>query len=184
MDISNGWDVLTTGGFYFSKNKVFGTIAEAQAPSRGQLFANFGPLVFLLALGMGFIALWRGFSTRKQAHMILSVWILLASYMAWSAGRFMFNATPVMAIMGSAAIVGLWRFSGVKEYIRTWRRMGVSNAQARFGSTIRAGRKHPGVPAIGLVLLLLFSQHAVYGIDSGIPRGEVAEKQVLSLIHI
>ena len=183
LDISNGWDVLTTGGFYFSKNKVFGTIAEAQAPSRGQLFANFGPLVFMLALGMGFIALWRGFRTREQTHLVLSVWILLASYMAWSAGRFMFNATPVMAIMGSAAIVGLWRFSGVKEYAKTWRRMGVSGSQARFSSTIRAGRKHPGVPAIALVLLLLFSQHAVYGIDSGIPRGEVAEKQVDEVIY-
>jgi len=183
LDISNGWDVLTTGGFYFSKNKVFGTIAEAQAPSRGQLFANFGPLVFMLALGMGFMALWRGFRTRKQTHMILAMWILLASYMAWSAGRFMFNATPVMAIMGSAAIVGLWRFSGVKEYAKTWRRLGVTGSYTRFRSTIRAGRKHPGVPAIGLVLLLLFSQHAVYGIDSGIPRGEVGEKQVDDVIH-
>ena len=183
LDISNGWDVLTTGGFYFSKNKVFGTIAEAQAPSRGQLFANFGPLVFILALGMGVIALWRGFRTRGQTHLVLSVWILLASYMAWSAGRFMFNATPVMAIMGSAAIVGLWRFSGVKEYAKTWRRMGVSGSAARFTATHRSARKHPGVPAIGLVLLLLFSQHAVYGIDSGIPRGEVAEKQVDDVIH-
>ncbi|MEE2747530.1 MAG: STT3 domain-containing protein [Candidatus Thermoplasmatota archaeon] len=183
LGISNGWDVLTTGGFYFSKNKVFGTIAEAQAPSRGQLFANFGPLVFLLALGMGFIALWRGFRTRKQTHMVLAVWILLASYMAWSAGRFMFNATPVMAIMGASAIVGLWRFSGVKEYTKTWRRAGVTGSYTRFRSTLRAGRKHPGVPAIGLVLLLLFSQHAVYGIDSGIPRGEVGEKQVDDTIH-
>jgi asparagine N-glycosylation enzyme membrane subunit Stt3 len=183
LEISNGWDVLTTGGFYFSKNKVFGTIAEAQAPSRGQLFANFGPLVFMFALGMGFISLLRGFRTRKQTHMVLSMWILLASYMAWSAGRFMFNATPVMAIMGSAAIVGLWRSSGVKAFSKTWRRMGVSGSRARFSSTIRAGRKHPGVPAIGLVLLLLFSQHAIYGIDSGIPLGEVAEKQVDDVLH-
>jgi len=183
LDISNGWDVLTTGGFYFSKNKVFGTIAEAQAPSRGQLFANFGPLVFMLAVWMGFVSLWRGFRTRKQTHMVLAMWILLASYMAWSAGRFMFNATPVMAIMGSAAIVGLWRFSGAKEYTKTRRRMGVSGSAARFQSTYRAGRKHPGVPAIGLVLLLLFSQHAIYGIDSGIPRGEVGEKQVDDAIH-
>ena len=87
------------------------------------------------------MALWRGFRTRKQTHMILAMWILLASYMAWSAGRFMFNATPVMAIMGSAAIVGLWRFSGVKEYAKTWRRLGVTGSYTRFRSTIRAGRK-------------------------------------------
>ena len=192
LGISNGWDVLTTGGFYFTKNKVFGTIAEAQAPSRGQLFANFGPLVFIFSLGMGLASLWRGFKNRDPknpsrlmgpASLVLAVWILLASYMAWSAGRFMFNATPIMAIMGSAAVVGLWRSSGVREYVKTWRRMGVTSPRARFSSTIGAGRKHLGVPAIGMILILLFSQHAIYGIDSGIPRGEVGEKQVDETIY-
>ena len=192
LEFSNGWDVLTTGGFYFTKNKVFGTIAEAQAPSRGQLFANFGPLVFMFALGMGLASLWRGFKNRdsKQpsrltgpASLVLAVWVLLASYMAWSAGRFMFNATPVMAIMGSAAVVGMWRSSGVREYVKTWRRLGVTSPRARFSSTLRAGRKHLGVPAIGMILILLFSQHAIYGIDSGIPRGESGEKQVDEAIY-
>ncbi|MBJ03658.1 MAG: hypothetical protein CMB65_03040 [Euryarchaeota archaeon] len=192
LEISNGWDVLTTGGFYFTKNKVFGTIAEAQAPSRGQLFANFGPLVFIFSLGMGLASLLRGFKNRDPknpsrlmgpASLVLAVWILLASYMAWSAGRFMFNATPVMAIMGSAGVVGLWRSSGVREYVKTWRRMGVTSPRARLSSTIRAGRKHLGVPAIGMILILLFSQHAIYGLDSGIPRGENGEKQVDDVIY-
>ena len=191
-DSSNGWDVLTTGGFYFTKNKVFGTIAEAQAPSRGQLFANFGPLVFIFSLGMGLASLLRGFKNRDPknpsrlmgpASLVLAVWILLASYMAWSAGRFMFNATPVMAIMGSAGVVGLWRSSGVREYVKTWRRMGVTSPRARLSSTIRAGRKHLGVPAIGMILILLFSQHAIYGLDSGIPRGENGGKQVDDVIY-
>ena len=85
LGLSNGWDVLTTGGFYFTKNKVFGTIAEAQAPSRGQLFANFGPLVFIFSLGMGLASLWRGFKNRDPknpsrlmgpASLVLAVWIL------------------------------------------------------------------------------------------------------------
>jgi len=183
FDIYNGWDVLFTGGYYFSKNKVFGTIAEAQAPSRGQLFANFGPLVFILALGMGVIMLWRGLRHRNQPQLVLSIWILVASYMAWSAGRFMFNATPIMAIMGAAAIVGIWQWAGSKEYVKTWRRLGISSSGARLRSTLGAGRKHPGVPAIGLVLLLLFSQHAIYGLDSGIPRGETGEKELDDTIH-
>ncbi len=183
MDISNGWDVLTTGGYYFSKNKIFGTIAEAQAPSRGQLFANFGPIVFILALGTGSLALLRGIRQRDQPALILSVWILIAAYMAWSAGRFMFNATPPMAIMGAAAIVGCWRWAGTKEFVRTWRRLGISSSGSRFRATLTATRRHPGVPAIGMVLLLLFSQHAIYGIDSGIPRGEVAEKQIDATIY-
>ncbi|MEE3082456.1 MAG: STT3 domain-containing protein, partial [Candidatus Thermoplasmatota archaeon] len=183
LDIYNGWDVLFTGGYYFSKNKVFGTIAEAQAPSRGQLFANFGPLVFIFALSMGVIMLWRGLRHRKQPQLVLSIWILVASYMAWSAGRFMFNATPIMAIMGAASIVGIWQWAGSKEYMKTWRRLGVSGSGARLRSTLGAGRKHPGVPAIGLVLLLLFSQHAIYGLDSGIPRGEAGAKELDDTIH-
>ncbi|MDP6906533.1 MAG: STT3 domain-containing protein [Candidatus Thalassarchaeaceae archaeon] len=183
LDIYNGWDVLFTGGYYFSKNKVFGTIAEAQAPSRGQLFANFGPLVFIFALGMGLIALWRGLRHRKEIDLVLSVWILIAAYMAWSAGRFMFNATPIMAIMGSASIAGLWRWCGTKEFVKTWRRLGVSGSGARLRSTIGASRKHPAVPAILMVMLMLFSQHAVYGLDSGIPRGESGEKELDNTIH-
>ncbi|GIS43276.1 MAG: hypothetical protein Ct9H90mP16_03460 [Candidatus Poseidoniales archaeon] len=61
--------------------------------------------------------------------------------------------------------------------------MGVTSPRARFSSTIGAGRKHLGVPAIGMILILLFSQHAIYGIDSGIPRGEVGEKQVDETIY-
>ena len=29
VDLYAGWDILFTGGFYFSKNKVFSTIGEA-----------------------------------------------------------------------------------------------------------------------------------------------------------
>ncbi|GIS43275.1 MAG: hypothetical protein Ct9H90mP16_03450 [Candidatus Poseidoniales archaeon] len=92
------------------------------------MFANFGPLVFIFSLGMGFgiiVARIQEPDPKNPsrlmgpASLVLAVWILLASYMAWSAGRFMFNATPIMAIMGSAAVVGLWRSSGVREYVKT-----------------------------------------------------------------
>ncbi|MEC8938757.1 MAG: STT3 domain-containing protein, partial [Candidatus Thermoplasmatota archaeon] len=65
-EIYDGWDILFTGGFYFSKNKIFGTIGEAQAPSRGVLFASYGPIVTLIALGYAFILLWRGAREEKQ----------------------------------------------------------------------------------------------------------------------
>ena len=38
--------------------------------------------------------------------------------------------------------------SGVREFVKTWRRMGATSPRARFSSTIGAGRKHLGVPAI------------------------------------
>ena len=70
-DISNAWDILTTGSGYFSKNKIFGTIAEASAPSRGQLFASFGPIVFVLAIVMGILALWDGIVRKARLNSCL-----------------------------------------------------------------------------------------------------------------
>ena len=99
-NIYDGWDVLFTGGFYFSKNKIFGTIGEAQAPSRGVLFASYGPIVSLIAIFVAVMLLWRGARKEKQSHILLGLWVLIAIYMAWSAGRFIFNATPAISVVG------------------------------------------------------------------------------------
>ena len=90
-ELYNGWDILFTGGFYFSKNKIFGTIGEAQAPSRGVLFASYGPVVALIAVGCAFVLMWRGARRERQSHLLLGLWVIIATYMAWSAGRFIFN---------------------------------------------------------------------------------------------
>ena len=39
------------------------------------------------------------------------------AYMAWSAGRFIFNATPAMAIAGGISIVMLWKAVGSAEFV-------------------------------------------------------------------
>ena len=39
LEYSNAWDVLFTGSGYFTKTKIFGTVAEANAPDRGQLLS-------------------------------------------------------------------------------------------------------------------------------------------------
>ena len=104
----NGWDVLFTGGFYFSKNKIFGTIGEAQAPSRGVLFASYGPIVAIIAISCAVVLLWRGARRGRQSHLFLGSWTIVVAYMAWSAGRFIFNATPAMAVVGGIGIAMLW----------------------------------------------------------------------------
>ena len=67
-NFSSAWDTLFfTGSGYFSKTKIFGTVAEANAPDRGRLFASFGPIVFILALCMGTIGIWRGLTQKNQS---------------------------------------------------------------------------------------------------------------------
>ena len=171
-EIYNGWDILFTGGFYFSKNKIFGTIGEAQAPARGQLFASYGPVVFLIAIGCGMVLLWRGSRKNKPSNTLLGLWVIIATYMAWTAGRFIINATPAMAVTGGIGISMMWHSAGFSRFSKVWRISGIGTPRARFRSIWPASKSNPGIPAIILVLLLVSSQHATYGIDSGIPRGQ------------
>jgi asparagine N-glycosylation enzyme membrane subunit Stt3 len=171
-DIYDGWDILFTGGFYFTKNKIFGTIGEAQAPSRGVLFASYGPVVALIAIGCGFFLLWRGSRQNKSGLTLLGLWVIIATYMAWTAGRFIINATPAMAVVGGIGIAMLWGSANSSEFVKEWRRSGIGTPRARFRSIWPATKSRPGVPVILIVLLLVTSQHTTYGIDSGIPRGE------------
>ncbi len=172
FEIYSGWDILFTGGFYFSKNKIFGTIGEAQAPSRGVLFASYGPVVALIAIGCGFVLLWRGSRRNKSEMTLLGLWVIIATYMAWTAGRFIINATPAMAVVGGIGIAMLWGSANSSEFVKEWRRSGIGTPRARFRSLWPATKARPGIPAILIVLLLVTSQHSTYGIDSGIPRGE------------
>jgi len=179
----DGWDILFTGGFYFSKNKIFGTIGEAQAPSRGVLFASFGPIVTLIALGYAFILLWRGAREEKQGLSLAGLWVIIASYMAWTAGRFILNATPAMAVVGAIGIAALWNMADFSGFIKEWRRAGIGTPRARFRSARTASVKKPMIPALVLVFMLVATQHATYGIDSGIPRGETASGDVDQVIY-
>jgi len=182
-EIYDGWDILFTGGFYFSKNKIFGTIGEAQAPSRGVLFASYGPVVALIAVGYSFILLWRGARDGKQGKSLLGLWVLISIYMAWSAGRFIFNATPAIAIVGALGISALWKMANFSGFVKEWRRSGIGTPRSRFNSIRPASQKHPMIPALMLVFMLVASQHLTYGLDSGIPRGDVASSDVDQTIY-
>ena len=182
-DQSNAWEILTTGSGYFTKNKIFGTIAEASAPSRGQLFASFGPIVFVLAIVMGIIALWDGIVKKSQTRLVLGMWVIVASYMAWSAGRFLFNAAPAMAVMGAWGIVTLWGASGAGNMARSWRRMGIRTPGERISNARKAVWRTPQFSAIGLVLIMLIGQHATYGIDAAMPSSSRHEAEMDETIY-
>ncbi|MCH1410811.1 MAG: glycosyltransferase family 39 protein [Candidatus Poseidoniaceae archaeon] len=175
---SNAFNVLFTGAGYFTKTKIFGTVAEANAPDRGLLFASFGPIVFILALSMGIIALWRGTRQRRHEHIFMATWILLAIFMSWTAARFIFNATPAMAVLGAWGAVGLWGWSGTKEMSRKMRRHGVRTPADRIAATRKAVWRTPQFSAIMLVMIMLGGQHMTYGLDAGIPGSSPAEDDI------
>jgi len=183
LDLSNAWDVLFTGSGYFAKTKIFGTVAEANAPNRAQLFASFGPITFLLALIMGGGLLWRGLRHRNGTALVFGVWVFAATFMAWNAARFMFNATPIMAILGAAGIVAFWQWANWSGLVRSWKKFGIRTPADRISGARKAVWRTPQFSAVFLVMIMIFGQQATYGLDSAIPGTSNQEAELDERIY-
>ena len=182
-NISNAWDVLFTGSGYFTKTKIFGTVAEANAPNRGQLFAQFGPITFVLSLIMGVLCIWSALRERKQTNLVFGIWILAASFMAWTAARFMFNATPAIAVLGAWGIVSLWKWANWGGLVKTWKKLGIRSPEDRIRGARVAVWRTPSFSAIMLVMIMLFGQQFTYGLDAAIPGSNNAEDDIDETIY-
>ena len=183
LELSNAWDVLFTGSGYFTKTKIFGTVAEANAPNRAQLFASFGPITFLLALIMGGGLLWRGLRHRNGTALVFGVWVFAATFMAWNAARFMFNATPIMAILGAAGIMAFWKWADWGRLVRSWKKFGIRTPADRISGARKAVWRTPQFSAVFLVMIMIFGQQATYGLDSAIPGTSNQESEIDEKIY-
>ena len=183
LELSNAWDVLFTGSGYFTKTKIFGTVAEANAPNRAQLFASFGPITFLLALIMGGGLLWRGMRHRNGTALVFGVWVFAATFMAWNAARFMFNATPIMAVLGAAGIVAFWQWADWSGLVRSWKKFGIRTPGDRIAGARKAVWRTPQFSAVFLVMIMIFGQQATYGLDSAIPGTSNQESEIDERIY-
>ena len=100
-------DLLFTGGGYFVKSKLYSTIAEAQAPDISRVVFTYGPATFFLGLiGVVMAAIKIPKQMRKD-YIVIVVWTAVAIYMALSAIRFNFNATPAFALLAGWVVVKL-----------------------------------------------------------------------------
>ncbi|MGA1819868.1 MAG: hypothetical protein ACMUHU_02545 [Thermoplasmatota archaeon] len=98
-------DLLFTGGGYFVKSKLYSTIAEAQAPDISRVVFTYGPATFFLGLiGVVMAAIKIPKQMRKD-YIVIVVWTAVAIYMALSAIRFNFNATPAFALLAGWVVV-------------------------------------------------------------------------------
>jgi asparagine N-glycosylation enzyme membrane subunit Stt3 len=182
-ELSDAWDVLFTGSGYFTKTKIFGTVAEANAPNRAQLFASFGPITFLLALIMGGGLLWKGLRHRNATALTFGVWVFAATFMAWNAARFMFNATPIMAILGAAGIAAFWKWADWSGLVRSWKKFGIRTPADRISGARKAVWRTPQFSAVFLVMVMIFGQQATYGLDSAIPGTSNQESEIDERIY-
>jgi dolichyl-diphosphooligosaccharide--protein glycosyltransferase len=98
-------DLLFTGGGYFVSNKLYDTIAEAQAPEISRLVFTFGPGTFFLALVGVVMAFVKIPKNMRKDYLVIVIWTAVAIFMAMSATRFNINATPAFALLAGWALV-------------------------------------------------------------------------------
>src|SRR5213078_1549947 len=93
-----------TGAGYFVQSKVVTTIAEDQAPGMSQMILSFGLFTFGLTLVAVAYLVWQIPRRRDPAYNIAVIWALVAIFMAITAARFIFNASPAFAVVAGFAV--------------------------------------------------------------------------------
>ena len=152
---------------YFTANKVYRTIAEAQAPYFSNLVLSFGIATFFLALlGVGWI-IWKIRKNWNPYFVFFVLWSAESIYMALSAARFMFNAAPAFAIASAWVVYYIIKkanFASVKNTYRSLR-----------GNKLYAIKKSIGIKHILVALFLVFLvilPNVWYAVDAGIPSND------------
>ncbi len=156
---------FVTGAGYFIQSKLVTTIAEDQAPGMSQLILSFGLFTFGMSLLAIAYMLWQIPRRREPAYRIAVIWTVVAVFMAITAARFIFNASPAFAIAAGYAIdLVLVRadFAGMR---RTYR----SLAEGNWRNAVRKSLKVRHVlAALGVVFLVLVP-NVWFGLDAAIP---------------
>lgn len=157
------WQTLTELQGYFLRTKLYTTIAEAQAPDFSRLVFSYGIATFFLALiGLVLLVLRLRKERFRNDLIITLIWSGMSFYLATSAVRFVYNGTPVVAIMAG------WVAWEVIE------RTGFDRLSKSMAMTTGAWNKlrqinfwH--VSTTLFVVLMLIVPNVWYGVDAGIP---------------
>ncbi len=160
----NIFEAIITGQGYLVKSKLYSTISEAQAPTFSYLVLSFGAVTFWLALvGVA----WAAVKVPKNPSpylVFIVVWMAVSIYMAASASRFMFNASPAFAMSAGwilALIIGLLKFEEVPRAL--------SGFRTSPWATIKKAVKVRHVAVALFLAFLVILPNAWTALDAGIP---------------
>jgi len=163
-------DAVMSGQGYLVKSKLYSTISEAQAPDFSTLVMSFGALTFWLALfGLAFAAS-KVPKSSNPYFVFIVVWGAVAIYMAASAARFLFNATPAFALLGGWILALIIDWVKYDEYFKSLRPVLKSPKQL-----LRKMMKGRVVIVSILLVLLLLIPNVWTAIDASIPSDSKAK---------
>ena len=158
------WALIVSGQGYFVKSKLYSTIAEAQPTTLSYLAMSFGVAVFIFTfLGITYI-LYLLKKKKEDYYLFFIFYSIIAIYMALSAARFIFNASPAFALTGAVGVIWLVdrvhlreTFEEVKKYRGNWKKR------------IKASLKISQLTVILIIIFLLIVPMVWNAVDAGIP---------------
>ncbi len=154
-----------TGAGYFVQTKVVTTIAEDQSPGMSQMILSFGLFTFGMSLLAVAYLLWQIPRHREPAYSLVVIWAFAAIFMAITAARFIFNASPAFAISAAYAIDQVL----VRADFTTMRRTYRSLAAGSWRNAVRKSLKARHVLAVLGIVFLVLLPNVWWAVDASIP---------------
>jgi len=155
--------LIMTGWGYFGGNPVYRTISEAQPPDIGSLAFRLGPATFFMAFIALALLLWDVWKRWDLHSMFLCVWFVLATFMAASAARFVFNAGPIFAIMNGIMFVYILSFADFGAIRKDFGRLKRTGRFYAFRKSIKV--KHVLIAL--LIAFVIIMPNVLLAIDAG-----------------
>ncbi|MFH1102028.1 MAG: STT3 domain-containing protein [Methanobacteriota archaeon] len=163
-DIAN---IIYGSGIYGAK--VSETIAEAGTYSMSRSVMSFGPALYWLAwIGFGLLVYYYAVKEKlRRDYLFFIVLFLIEAWLAGTAGRFLNDSVPLVAILGGWVI---WIVIDKIQLKQMWRN--IRNAGGGFHG-LRKGIKIYHVLGVLLITILVVLPNALLALDAGIPSTPV-----------
>lgn len=159
---------LFSGQGYFAENKIFSTIAEAQAPDYSRLVFSYGVVTTFLALFAVLLSIIRVTKDLKAHYLFITIWGVTGVYMAITATRFIFNAGPIFAILSGWIVIAFVEKLDFRKMLKSYRGL---KGGGRFYAMKRSVKVRHIVGVLFLVFMIILP-NVWLGWDAGVPYGE------------
>ncbi len=157
-------DWVLSGQGYFVKSKLYSTIAEAQPASLGYIAMSAGVGIFMLSFGGIFYMIYTMRRVNKEYYIFFVLYSVIAIYMALSAARFIYNASPAFAIAGAIGLVWVLDALHFRDTFEELKKF-----KGGFKKRFKAGFKVSQVIVALMIAFLLVVPTVWSAVDAGIP---------------